>query len=65
MDLSAIVICNVWVYKYYTSERPVFVHRRTNELREKLSSAQEEMRQLDMDIEENQGYWYFLIAWTI
>jgi len=34
----------------------LFVHCRTNELREKLSSAQEEMRQLDMDIEENQGY---------
>jgi len=36
----------------------LFVWRRTNDLREKLSSAQEELRQLDMDIEESQGSWY-------
>lgn len=29
--------------------------RQTNDLREKLNSAQEELRQLDMDIEESQG----------
>ena len=28
---------------------------RTNDLREKLNSAQEQLRQLDMDIEESQG----------
>jgi len=33
----------------------LFVCHRTNDLREKLASAQEELRQLDNDIEENQG----------
>ena len=28
---------------------------RTNEIRDKVSNLQEEIRQLDMDIEENQG----------
>ncbi len=31
---------------------------RTNELREKISGMQDDVRQLDMDIEENQGKYY-------
>jgi len=33
----------------------VLLYFRTNDLREKIEQVQEEIRQLDIDIEENQG----------
>ena len=42
----------------------LFVRCRTNDLREKLNNAQEELRQLDMDIEESQGSRHFYFMFT-
>jgi len=40
---------------YVFEENIVVCLRRTNDLREKLNSAQEELHQLDMDVEESRG----------
>lgn len=48
---------------YHINTEFVLCEFRTNEFREKIESVQEEIHQLDMDIEENQGlFWPQLIT---
>lgn len=40
---------------FHYINRMVLLYFRTNDLKEKIEQVQEEIRQLDIDIEENQG----------